>query len=117
VQTLILCLFVTETQLQDNVDAGVTHVVAAKDGTDKALAARKFPRTVLVKPSWLVECFWSMSRRRSLAHLVSAVSPLPPPPNAKPLREESKMENGEKDSSSSEEDDWAAEFEEELMQD
>lgn len=90
-------------------------MVAAKDGTDKALAARKFPRTVLVKPSWLVECYWSMSRRRSLAHLVRAVSPPPPPPNAKPLREESKVENGEEESSSSEEDDLAAELEEELM--
>lgn len=93
-------------------------MVAAKDGTDKALAARKFPRTVLVKPSWLVECYWSMSRRRSLAHLLAvSPSPPPPPPNAKPLREESKVENGAEESSSSEEDDLAAELEEELMKD
>lgn len=107
-------------QLQDNVDEGVTHVVAAKDGTDKAIAARKFPRTVLVKPSWLVECFWSMSRRRSLAHLLGGtVSPPLPAATQKvwPATAESRTEHLGGDSSSSDEDDLAAEFEAELMND
>ncbi|CAJ1948339.1 unnamed protein product [Cylindrotheca closterium] len=96
-------------QLQKNVDVSVTHVVAAKDGTDKAIAARKFPRTVLIKPSWLMECYWSMSRRRSLAHLMTPIpsrssSPVPMPKPAEAAEE-----------SSDDEDDLAAEFEEELM--
>eukprot|EP00980_Cylindrotheca_fusiformis_P007030 scaffold1475_cov111-Cylindrotheca_fusiformis.AAC.9 len=106
-------------QLQNNVDAGVTHVVAAKDGTDKAIAARKFPRTVLVRPSWLVECYWSMTRRRSLAHLLSP-TPATTEAAAKPPQEASRFEDrggGGETSSSGDEDDLAAEFEEELMND
>jgi hypothetical protein len=39
------------------VEEGVTHVVAAKDGTDICVAARKIPGCVLVKATWLVECY------------------------------------------------------------
>lgn len=89
----------------------MTHVVAAKDGTDKAMAARKFAKTVLVKPSWLMECYWSMSRRRSLAHLMTptwlpSASPVPAP---KP--------SPAKESDDDEEDDFAAVMEEELLND
>jgi len=93
-------------QLQKNVDITVTHVVAAKDGTDKAMAARKFAKTVLVKPSWLMECYWSMSRRRSLAHLMTPTSRVPAP---KPSPAE--------ESDDDEEDDFAAAMEEELLND
>ena len=54
------------------MEEGVTHVVAAKDGTDKCLAARKIPGCVLVKASWLVECFWSMSLCDVTPHLLDA---------------------------------------------
>jgi len=103
-------------QLQRNVDVSVTHVVAARDGTDKAIAARKFPRTVLIKPSWLMECYWSMSRRRSLAHLITPIpsrttSPVPAPPKPAAAAAEPAEE------SSDDEDDLAAAFEEELLND
>ncbi|KAL3935594.1 MAG: hypothetical protein SGBAC_008918 [Bacillariaceae sp.] len=101
-------------QLQSNVDVSVTHVVAAKDGTDKAIAARKFPRTVLIKPSWLMECYWSMSRRRSLAHLMTPIPsrPTSPIPERKPaVASEPAVE------SSDDEDDLAAALEEEMMND
>lgn len=45
--------------------------MAAKDGTDKCLAARKIPGCILVKASWLVECYWSMTRRDPNPHLLS----------------------------------------------
>ena len=54
----------------DRVEPGVTHVVAAKDGTDKCLAARNTPGCVLVKATWLVECYWSMTRRDIQPHLM-----------------------------------------------
>jgi RNA polymerase II subunit A C-terminal domain phosphatase len=55
----------------DRVVPGVTHVVAANDGTDKCLAARKLPGCVLVKATWLVECYWSMTRRDVQPHLLA----------------------------------------------
>lgn len=58
-------------QLIDKVAPDVTHVVAAKDGTDKCLAARSIPGCVLVNASWLVECYWSMTRRDTLPHLLT----------------------------------------------
>ena len=104
-------------QIQSNVDITVTHVVAAKDGTDKAMAARKFPKTVLVKPSWLMECYWSMSRCRSLAHLMTQTpaksTPTSPPKPVAPAPAPAKKE----ESSDEEEDDFAAALEEELMND
>jgi RNA polymerase II subunit A-like phosphatase len=86
----------------------VTHVVAAKDGTDKAMAARKFAKTALVKPSWLMECYWSMSRRRSLAHLMTPTSAIPVPAPKPSTAEESDDDD---------EDDFAAAMEEELLND
>jgi RNA polymerase II subunit A-like phosphatase len=75
----------------------VTHVVAQKDGTDKALAARMISRCVLVKPAWLVECFWSMSRRDVKPHLMGADNSTAP------------------SSESDDDDDFAAAFEDEMM--
>ena len=49
---------------------GVTHVVASKDGTDKAKEARKIPGCLLVKASWLVESYWSMTRQDVRQHLL-----------------------------------------------
>ena len=54
----------------DKVEPGVTHVVAAKDGTDKCVTARNTPGCVLVKATWLVECYWSMTRRDIQPHLL-----------------------------------------------
>lgn len=61
-------------QLVDDVSPGVTHVVASRDGTDKCLSARKTPGCVLVKAAWLVECYWSMTRRDTESHMFASVS-------------------------------------------
>lgn len=96
----------------------MTHVVAAKDGTDKAMATRKFPKTVLVKPSWLVECYWSMSRRRSLAHLMTQKpANTTPTSTPKPVAPAATAAKKEESSDEEEEDDFAAALEEELMND
>jgi RNA polymerase II subunit A-like phosphatase len=105
-------------QLQDTVEPGVTHVVAAIDGTDKAKSARKIPRCRLVKPAWLVECYWSMNRRRSEAFLINPTA-APAQPETSPLPlQESNTENswGSSDGDDDDDDDdLAAELEMELM--
>ena len=58
--------------VQSHVSAAVTHVVAANDGTDKILSARKVKGCKIVKPSWLIECYWSMTRRDENLHLLGS---------------------------------------------
>ena len=105
-------------KLRDTVEYGVTHVVAAKDGTDKALAARKTPGCFLVKPGWLMECYWSMTRREVAPYLMGKGTGEIPKSLAPNVLKESNMENssdGSQDSAEEDDDDFAAEFEDELM--
>ena len=60
-------------KLLSQVEPILTHVVAAKDGTEKVLAARrKVAGCVVVKPSWLMECAWTLSKRDVKNHLLTA---------------------------------------------
>lgn len=120
-------------QVVDQVGPGVTHVVAAKDGTDKCLAARKTPGCVLVKSSWLVECYWSMTKRDTTTHLLGqgpALDSLSAPSSDKAnseiiegIKEERVTESrpveldsdGSTGSTDSDDDDFAAELEDEMM--
>lgn len=93
-----------------------THVVASKDGTEKIMMARKIPNCFVVKPSWLMECYWSLSRRSEQAHLLG------PPPlkqwNADDAGQTESLKNSLPSSSEDEDDDdLAAELERELMTD
>ena len=45
-----------------NVSASTTHVVAAKDGTDKIWQARTMPHCHVVQAAWLVDCFRTLTR-------------------------------------------------------
>ena len=94
------------------MEYGVTHVVAAKDGTDKAFAARKTPGCVLVKPGWLMECYWSMTCRDVEPFLMGRGSGEMPPQN---ILKESSMENSSEGSNESDDDDFAMELEDDLM--
>jgi RNA polymerase II subunit A-like phosphatase len=95
------------------VKEGVTHVVAAKDGTDKTVAARKIRGCAVVKPSWLMDCFWSLRREPETRHLLGAIRP---DKNAGALVD-SKKENPSSSSSDEDDDnDWAAAFENEMME-
>ncbi len=106
---------------QDKVDFRVSHVVAAKDGTDKALAARKIPGCRLVKSAWLMECFWSMERRDETPFLMAKVAPGVVTSSSSMarlqniLRESNASEGSTNDSDDDDDDDFAAEFESELM--
>ena len=104
---------------QDKVDYNVTHVVAAKDGTDKALSAKKIPGCKLVKSAWLMECFWSMSRRDEIPFLMHKVVPelarINVPSMQNVLRESNFENSSEGSTNDSDDDDFAAEFESELM--
>ena len=108
-------------QIQDTVDLSVTHVIAAKDGTDKALSARKIPGCRLVKSAWLMECFWSMTRRESSPFLMDKVMPggvvkvNAAKPMPKVLRESNVDNSSDGTTDDSDDDDFAAEFENELM--
>lgn len=109
--------------LLPSVTSSVTHVVAAKDGTDKILAARTVPGCFIVKPSWLMECVWSVTKRDERPHLLGP----PPVPvsnknngssnkgSVRPPLADSTRENASS-SSDEEDDELAAEMENEFMQ-
>jgi RNA polymerase II subunit A-like phosphatase len=104
-------------KLSDSVGPHMTHLIAARDGTDKVLNARKVRGCAVVKPSWLLESYWSLRRRDIKDHLLNGALDS----NNARLHVETKVANvgsGNSGSSSSEEDDdFVAEFEEELMND
>ena len=51
------------------ISSEITHVVAAKDQSEKIKQARKnVPGCFVVHTSWLMECFWSISRRDVKPH-------------------------------------------------
>ncbi|KAL7447204.1 hypothetical protein ACHAXM_011196 [Skeletonema potamos] len=58
-----------------DVASGVTHVVAARDGSSKIHRARKeYPGCYIVHTAWLMECYWSITRRDESIH---HMGPLP----------------------------------------
>lgn len=63
-------------KILNDVTKDVTHVVAARDGTDKILRARKIPGCAIVKITWLMECYWSCTLRDINAHILGN-KPLP----------------------------------------
>lgn len=51
-------------QILPDVTKAVTHIVAKRDHSDKIKRARAdVPGCYIVYPSWLMECYWSISRR------------------------------------------------------
>ena len=104
-----------------DVNSDTTHVIAARDGTEKTLKARKVPGCAVVRISWLMECWWSITRRELTPnHLIG-----PPPRTRKPIAPEPAKPTATKDavseeignrlllsgSDSSEDEDFAAEME------
>ena len=74
---------------------------------------------MLVKSAWLMECFWSMSRRNATPFLMHVVKPGVARSNVQPMPHvlrELHIENSSEGSvNDSDDDDFAAEFESELM--
>jgi RNA polymerase II subunit A C-terminal domain phosphatase len=103
-------------RILSTVTNDATHVVAAKDGTDKIIAARKVPGCVVVKTAWIMECVWSLTRRDELPHVLGS-APRPVAANgsqARPLAE-SKRENSSASSDDDEDDEFAAELENDFL--
>ena len=77
-----------------SVTPEVTHVVSANDGTDKVLAARRVPGCHIVKPLWLMECVWTMTRRDVRPHLwpPGKVAPRKPTSSVKEPEEDKEIE-------------------------
>jgi RNA polymerase II subunit A C-terminal domain phosphatase len=57
--------------METRVDRTTTHVIGARDGTEKIHAARKlFQNCFVVRVSWLMECWWSLTKREETAHVL-----------------------------------------------
>lgn len=121
------CLIYKILQVLPAVEPDTSFVIAAKDGTDKILMARRFPGCSVVKISWLMQCLWSITRADPKPHVMAATgedTSLPVPairaqniPNgalaSSPVSSKEASVDDEDDSD--EDDDLAAEFEKELM--
>ena len=63
-------------KIENEVTRDLTHVIAARDGTDKILRARRIPGCAVVKVTWLMECYWSCTLRDIDSHILGP-KPLP----------------------------------------
>jgi len=50
-------------EIISDITPQLTHVVAARDGTDKIMQSRVIPGCAVVNAKWLWDCYWSISRR------------------------------------------------------
>lgn len=107
-----------------DVTQGVTHVVAARDGSSKIHRARKeHPGCYIVHTAWLMECYWSISRRDEIAHHMGALpkqptQPLLPPSTAVTTKKDGLLLGSgdeESDFDEVEDDDFAAALENDMM--
>jgi RNA polymerase II subunit A-like phosphatase len=95
-----------------DVARGVTHVVAARDGSEKIRRARKeCPSCYVVHTAWLMECYWSITRRDESPH---HMGPLPKQSTKPPLLLHGHDEESDVDEME-EEDDFAAALENDMM--
>ena len=85
-------------------------MVAARDGTDKIRLARGIAGCNVVKPSWLMECVWTMTRRDVTPHLLGT------PLTATVARESQAAAANDSSSSSDDDDDLAAMLEADMME-
>ena len=77
-----------------DVTNDTTHVIAARDGTEKIMKARRVPGCAVVRISWLMECYWSITRRElSTKHLIGP-PPKPAPAAAPASAGESSKQDG-----------------------
>ena len=72
----------TGAKVRSTVDANLTHVIAAADGSEKVIIARRIPGCYIVSPSWLMDSLWSLTRRQELDYLIGR-PPIPAATDAK----------------------------------
>jgi len=97
-------------KIENEVTIDSTHVIAARDGTDKILRARKIPGCAVVKVTWLMECYWSCTLQSIDSHILGP-KPLPVPPSSGPKRS---ILLTESDSSEEDDDGFFDDFEKEM---
>ena len=115
-------------EILPNVTAEVTHVVAARDNSEKVKQARKEVRgCYIVHTSWLMECYWSLTRRDvqphhmgpmpSQKHLQQRLSNATKKEKEKPKGDVVVLLDSEEESSDEDDfdDDFAADFEKEML--
>ncbi|KAL9184452.1 hypothetical protein ACHAXT_002538 [Thalassiosira profunda] len=115
-------------EILPNVTAEVTHVVAARDNSEKVKQARKEVRgCYIVHTSWLMECYWSLTRRDvqphhmgpmpSQKHLQQRLSNATKKEKEKPKGGVVVLLDSEEESSDEDDfdDDFAADFEKEML--
>ena len=92
-------------------------MIAARDGTDKILQARKIPGCSIVKVSWLMECFWTMTQRDPQQHLLSPAGRDKSivTANGNLMNATGTTKESVNDDDDDDDDDFAAEFEEDFM--
>jgi len=102
-------------QVMSQVSNEVTHVVAARDGTEKVRQAREIPGCAVVTAKWLIECFWSISLKDINHHLIGPPpkEALPPNPTKLLLSGSDSSEEEDGEGSEEEDDDFFADFDQE----
>lgn len=100
-----------------NVTEAVTHVVAKRDHSDKIKRARaEIPGCYIVYPSWLMECYWSITRREVEPH---HMGPLPTEPRRSQVSDTAILlgdsEEGEMEDEGDEGDDFLIDLESEML--
>jgi len=101
------------------VTKSTTHVVAAKDGTDKIMTARRVKGCRIVKAAWLMDCARTLKRCDERKYILG-----PPATTGIDIRDskvqplaDSTRENSSSSSGDDEDDDFAADLESEMMED
>ena len=110
-------LHLFSSKLLPTVQSDTAFVIAARDGTDKILQARQVPGCSVVKVSWLMECFWTMTQRDPNQHLLSVTGrdkSQHNTPNGDESKEKPSIAAGDPDDDD-DDDDFAAAFEEDFM--
>ena len=97
-------------KIENELTSDSTHVIAARDGTDKILRARKIPGCAVVKVTWLMECYWSCTLQIIDSHILGP-KPIPVPPSSGPKRS---ILLTESDSSEEDDDGFFDDFEKEM---
>ncbi|KAG7348728.1 hypothetical protein IV203_011325 [Nitzschia inconspicua] len=101
---------------QDKVDETVTHVVAAKDGSEKATIDRTIPGCLVVRPGWLIESYWSIRKANVQPYLMAqGPAAIPIKNKTSSSLSSNRDENGDDDDDDDDDDDFALELEDELL--
>jgi hypothetical protein len=93
-----------------DVTPDLTYVIAARDGTDKILRARKIPGCAVLSVAFLMDCFWSCTKLDIHNYILGA----PPRPKGKSAVTRRSILLSGSDSSEEEDEDFLNAFEKEM---